>query len=375
MDGSGVVNETTVGQDNIETAQDTYMLLGLLAQVGKKVGSVTKLGELITNIIRMTQHAIRASASSVLLFDDEGQELFFEMAEGQAQDTLKQIRLNTQTGIAGWVAKNGKPLMINDVSGDSRFNKRIDEVTGFTTESIICVPLLTHCKTIGVVEVLNKVGGKGFSRQDLETLVSVASTSAMAIENAKLQQNVLDSYKSTVKALAAAIEAKDPYTCGHSQRVMQYALLGGTLTPCQNDDLMALEYAGILHDIGKIGISDSILTKPGSLTPEEWDKMRNHPIIGANILSEIPFLSKVREFILYHHERYDGNGYPDGLKGDDIPLGSRLLAVADAFDTMTTDRSYRAALSVDYAVEELHRCAGTQFCPVAVDALVSGLQR
>ncbi len=136
----------------------------------------------------------------------------------------------------------------------------------------------------------------------------------------------------------------------------------------------ALEYAGILHDVGKIGVADSILTKQGPLTSQEWAVMRQHPCIGANILGEVPFLTKARELILHHHERYDGSGYPDGLKGDDIPLGSRLLAVADAFDTMTTDRAYRPAPGLDYAFRELREGSGTQFCPSSVDAFITGFK-
>jgi len=350
-------------------------MLDLLYEVGKKVGSVSKLTKLVENITQMTQRTLNASASSVLLFDNHARELFFEVAEGQAGKTLRQVRLDAQSGIAGWVAHNGKPLVINDVTKDQRFNKGVDEITGFVTRSIICVPLVLHRKIIGVIEVLNKLDGSAFGEQDLEALVSVASTAAIAIDNARLNQTVIDAYKSTIKALAAAIDAKDPYTCGHSQRVMAYALLGGNSLSLPGEELEALEYAGILHDMGKIGVADSILAKPGPLTPEEWDIMRRHPLIGANILKEIPFLEKPANLVLHHHERYDGNGYPDGQKGEKIPIGARLLAVADAFDTMTTDRSYRTSLSVDCATSELSKCSGTQFCPIAVEAFISGLKQ
>ena len=135
-----------------------------------------------------------------------------------------------------------------------------------------------------------------------------------------------------------------------------------------------LEYAGILHDVGKIAIDSRILSKPGPLTAEEWEIMRTHPAIGAELLKEIPFLERAAELVLSHHEKYDGTGYPHGLKGEDIPLGARLIAVAEAFDTMTTDRSYRSALSIDKAVKELNDCSGSQFCPMAVKALIEGLR-
>ena len=352
-----------------EIIEDSNML-SLLYEVGRKIASSSQLTQLVENITKMAQKALKASASSMLLFDDNEQELFFDVVKGQAVRRLRKVRLNTGSGIAGWVALHGRPIIVNDVNQDGRFDKSIDKITGFKTKSIICVPMMTHRKIIGVIEVLNKLDGSNFTQHDLEALVSVSATAATSIENIRLQQNVLDSYKSTIKALAAAIDAKDPYTCGHSQRVMEYALLAGTSIASLSEELAVIEYAGILHDIGKIGITDSVLTKSGPLTDGEWKLMRRHTIIGANILNEIPFLEEARKLILFHHERYDGNGYPEGLSGEEIPLGARLLAVADAFDTMTTNRSYRNALSKDYALEELHKCSGTQFCPIAVNAFV-----
>lgn len=360
---------------NMRDQQETETRLDLLCEVGKKLTSVSPMTRLIEKITRMTQNSLDASASSLLLFDDKEQELIFEVIGGSAGRSLRKIRLDTQSGIAGWVAHNGKPLIVNDVTRDERFNKDIDKITGFVTESIICAPLIVNRKTIGVIEVLNKRNGSNFSERDLETLISVASTAAISIENTKLNQTVLDAYKSTINALAAAIDAKDPYTCGHSQRVMEYSLLGGDSLSLPKEEIQDLEYASILHDIGKIAIPYRILNKPAPLNDEEWGIVREHPLTGANILSGIPFLKKASKIILHHHERYDGKGYPDGLRGEDIPIGARLIAVADAFDTMTTNRSYRAAPTVKYSISELYACSRKQFCPVAVEAFVSGFRK
>jgi len=265
-------------------------------------------------------------------------------------------------------------LIVNDVNRSENFHKMIDETTGFVTKSLICAPLMVQSRILGVIEVLNKFDESEFNEQDLEAVVSVANTAAMAIENTKLHQTVLDAYKSTITTLAAAIDAKDPYTRGHSQRVMEYTLLAGSSLSLSPEEIETLEYASILHDVGKIAIDSWILNKPESLNKLEWDVIREHPSIGANLLKGIPFLENASELVLYHHERYDGKGYPDGLKGENIPIGARLIAVADAFDTMTTDRAYRSALTVDYSINELHKCSGTQFCPVAVKAFVSGLR-
>jgi len=201
---------------------------------------------------------------------------------------------------------------------------------------------------------------------------SLTKNVAMAIENTKLNLEVLEGYKSTIRALAAAIDAKDHYTRGHSQRVTELALIGVTSLKMSPEEREVLEYAAILHDIGKIGVSDSILSKTGQLTLKEFDIIRQHPRIGANIMEGILFLEDASKLVLHHHERYDGTGYPDGLIGENIPLGARLLAVVDSFDSMTSDRSYRVAISTEAAIKELYKHCGTQFCPIAVEAFVSG---
>ena len=176
--------ETAIKYSSKET-EEYKTRLDLLYKVGKKVGSVSQLARLVERIIRMTQRTLHATASSVLLLDEQRQELLFEVVEGQAGKRLKQIRLSARSGIAGWVAQHGKPLIVNDVSKDPRFNRNIDDITGYVTRSIICAPLIVYSKIIGVIEVLNKVDGSTFSDQDLETLVSVASTAAISIENVR----------------------------------------------------------------------------------------------------------------------------------------------------------------------------------------------
>ena len=356
------------------TEKENKARLELVYEVSKKVGSVPRMTQMLEQVIKMTQQTLNASAASILLFKDSDQELYFEVASGPVGKSLRQVKLNTQYGIAGQVARTGRPLIVNDVTRSANFHKMIDDTTGFATKSLICAPLIVHRKILGVIEVLNKRDGSEFGEQDLEAVVSVATTAAMAIENTRLHQTVLEAYKNTITALAAAIDAKDPYTCGHSQRVQEYTLLAGAFLSFSNEEMETLEYAGILHDVGKIAVDSRILNKPGPLTASEWEIMREHPIVGADLLTEIPFLEKSSGLVLCHHERFDGKGYPNGNKGEDIPLGARLIAVADAFDTMTTDRAYRPAMSVDAAVRELHNGAGSQFCPVAVKAFISGLR-
>jgi HD-GYP domain-containing protein (c-di-GMP phosphodiesterase class II) len=154
--------------------------------------------------------------------------------------------------------------------------------------------------------------------------------------------------------------------------VKEYALLGGASLSLTPEEFETLEYAANLHDIGKIAIDACILNKPEALSESEVNIIREHPVIGATLLKKIQFLGKAGELVLHHHERYDGKGYPAGLKGESIPLGARIIAVADSFDTMTTDRSYRPAMTVDQAISEIYGCSGTQFCPTAIAAFISG---
>lgn len=354
--------------------QDNITRLELLYAVNKKAAKNTRLPDMLQQVITMTQQTLNAEAASVLLFRDNDQELYFEAATGPVSKSLRQVRLSAQYGIAGQVVRTGKPLIVNDTTRSANFHKLIDDTTGFYTKSLVCAPLCVKQKILGVIEILNKRGGGNFNEDDMNAVVSVATTAAMAIENTRLQQTILDAYKTTIATLAATIDAKDPYTRGHSERVKEYTLKAGMSLSLTADDLETLEYAGILHDIGKISVDISILNKPGSLTPAEWEIIHAHPVVGAELLKEIPFLEKAADLVLYHHERQDGTGYPRGLKGDQVPMGARLIAVADAFDTMTTDRAYRSARSIDDAIKELNDCTGTQFCPIAVKALITGLR-
>jgi len=186
----------------------------------------------------------------------------------------------------------------------------------------------------------------------------------------KLYTDMRQVHFDTVRALTSAIDASDPYTRGHSERVTHYSVAIARAMRLSERRVQAIEYAGFLHDMGKIGINQGILTKPGSLTEDEWQAMREHPAIGARIVSDLDFLKGAREVVLYHHERYDGKGYPEGLAGEQIPLEARITKVADAFDAMMSDRPYRAALGLDKAINELERGKGTEFDPTVVDAFI-----
>jgi putative nucleotidyltransferase with HDIG domain len=349
--------------------------MNLLSEIDKTVRSASGLADLDEHVSQMIRRALRCSTCAVLLLDESKKELLFELTNGKRHSPAEHIRLNAGSGIAGWVARNSRPLIINDIHKDRRFNKDIARLAGYPSKSVMCVPLIVRGKTIGVLEVLDKLNGSGFTGEDLEVLVAVGSIAGMAIDNTRLHRSVEEGYKGTIRALAAAVDAKDPYTCGHSRRVTEYALAAGKALSLPEEKLEALEYGATLHDIGKIGIPDSILAKPGPLRAEERKIVRQHPLIGASIIEGIPFLEETRRLVVHHHERYDGGGYPHGLQGEAMPVVTRLLTVADVFDTLTTNRSYRSAMGNREALDELVRCSGTQFCPVAVEAFIAAFRQ
>lgn len=184
-----------------------------------------------------------------------------------------------------------------------------------------------------------------------------------------------DAHKAAIEALAKIVETKDLYTRGHSERVSHGVLKMGQVLDYATDRLQALGYAGLLHDVGKVGVPISVIRKSGALTDEEFAEIRRHPTRGVELVGDISFLGEAQRGILHHHERFDGSGYPSGLADQEIPEFARIIGVADAFDSMTTSRSYRAARSIDEAEAELRRCRGTHFDPRMVDAFLEGLQR
>lgn len=191
----------------------------------------------------------------------------------------------------------------------------------------------------------------------------------------KLYMDMRKVYLETVQALAAAIEAKDPYTKGHSERVAQYAVAVAREMGLPEDETEIIQYAALLHDIGKIGISEQILNKPAKLSEEEFERIKTHPVIGSLIVERIKFLSKASDLIKYHHERLDGTGYPSGLKSGEIPRGAEILSVADVFDALTSDRPYRKAWSIDSTVKKMINGTGKEFDPEIANALIRVLKR
>jgi putative nucleotidyltransferase with HDIG domain len=325
---------------------------------------------LLVSVMRTTHNVLDAAASAVIVYEEEKPRIIFKKADGPVESQVQRLYTDTRSGIAGWVVTNGKPMVVNDVGANQLFDATVDNPAGFRTRSLICAPLVTNNRVIGVIEGLNKQGEGGFTDRDLRTILGLANTATLALENIHQNDDLQSSYKSTLRALVSLADAKETYASGHSRRVAEYALIGAAEMGLSWVKRQTIEYAAILHDIGKLGIPDYLLNKTGQLSKEEWEIIRRHPATGYELLKEIPFLKEASQLILYHHERYDGKGYPTGTKGNAIPIGARLICVADSFDAMTAQHPYKPAISARQALNEISRCIGTQFCPEASKAFI-----
>ncbi len=236
--------------------------------------------------------------------------------------------------------------------------------------SFMTVPLKIRGKVFGSASAFINEGEKSFDEKDIYYMTFITRKAASAIENIALYENIYDNLFSTLYAFVAAVEARDRYTREHSTRVAKLSYKIGEAMGCSEEELNILNFAGYLHDVGKIGIRDDILLKPGKLTDMEYEKIKEHPVIGADIIGKLGLWDREQQIIRHHHERFDGKGYPDGLKGDEIPKLARILAVADVIDAISSDRAYRKRMSYEKMVEVIKDNAGTQFDPVVVAAFL-----
>ena len=258
------------------------------------------------------------------------------------------------------VASDEIPLLISENNG----------VRGLSREllSVMIVPLKIREKVFGVLAAIIRRDAVRFSEKDLYYLSFMAQSAAHSIENLALYENIYENLFATLYAFVNAVEVRDLYTRQHSSRVTGISLILGKQLGCTGEELDILNFAGHLHDIGKIGIRDDILLKPGRLTSQEFKKIKEHPAIGANILKQLGMWEKERQIIRCHHERFDGTGYPDGLKGEQIPFLARILSVADVYDAMASDRAYRKRMEEELILKVINEGAGTQFDPNVVVA-------
>jgi len=347
-----------IGDKNLERK---YKELKYINDVGKAINSTLSFKDTIHFIISVVREVINAHTVSVMLLDEQKKYLTVIDTIGKNAD-ISGHRIEIGEGIAGLVAKTNKPLLITNIKEDLPENFKYSKYEGYAGTSFVCLPLSTVKQgIIGVLNITDKEDNQTFSDEDLDVLTIFSEQAAIAIENAIVYQNLESYYIETIQALANAIEAKDEYTRGHSERVTIYALELAEELHYSDEELRILRFGGILHDVGKIAIEHAILSKPSKLTDDEFLSMKKHPVVGSDIVQSIKFLQPCLQIIRNHHERLDGKGYPDQISESDIPENVRIITIADAFDAMTSKRPYRDALSTTEAIRRLQLDAGSQF--------------
>lgn len=350
-----------------------------LVKISRSITALTDIDELLKVVAEETKNAIQADRCTVFLWDKDTDELWSKVALGL--DSSQEIRFPADKGLAGYVVKTGESLNIADAYNDPRFNPEVDSKTGYRTKTILCMPIMNNNREIiGAFQVINKIDGV-FTKNDEDLLVAIGGSASIALENAQLFDKQLQMYheqklmfESFIDTLAMSIDARDKITAGHSTRVRMYSTLLAQEIGMESKDISLLEKAATLHDIGKIGIRDSVLQKEGKLTDEEYKHIQEHVRITHDILSRIYMSADFRiitEMACSHHEKYDGTGYYRHLKGEEITLGGRILAVADVFDAITSKRHYRDKMPIANVIDILMKGAGSHFDKNLVDTFLA----
>jgi HD-GYP domain-containing protein (c-di-GMP phosphodiesterase class II) len=317
--------------------------------------------------IQHAQQFLQVEAVSLFMLDENSGESVLQIASQEGEQIqIEQLRVPAGQGIIGLVIQSGKTELVQNVHSDQRHYEQADQASGFTTRSILAVPLRTRS--------INKISGP-FQEEDKELLQILAKGAATILVEAQLYKDANKLFLDVTQAIVAAIDAKDPYTKGHSQRVSDYSVEIAHELHLSGEEVYQVRLGSLVHDVGKIGIPDRILRKKSPLKPFEIKRMRLHTTIGQSILSKVQLMHDEIPAMVGHHERLDGSGYPSGLHGEEISPISRIVAVADVFDAMTSNRPYRAGLPVDEVFAYLRKNSGTHFDSACVEALVSAYYR
>ncbi|MBN1384431.1 MAG: GAF domain-containing protein [Elusimicrobia bacterium] len=295
-------------------------------EIAKTITSTSDVDSILKKIGAVAEKLTSTEASSLMLLDEDKKSLYFKVASGEKGKALTKIKVPVGEGIAGWVAQNKEPLVIQDVKSDSRFTGKVDSESGFVTKAILCVPITINNELIGITEVLNKSDGSPFTEEDKSILASLSNFAAVAIMNAKHISDQQNFFANIFEILTHAFESKEPRFRGHSFKVAQLSTAVAKEMGITGQQYKNIYYAAVLHDVGFIN------TVEYSVIDHATD--RTHPIHGYNMIKNINLLKNSAELIRYHHLMYDGSGFPAGLKGNDIPVGARIISIVEAVEDM-----------------------------------------
>ncbi len=339
--------------------------LAAIYEANQIISSERDLKRLFARVMEQVLSLVPAHNGVILLKDDRTGEIVTEYVHsGEGGPVV------VSTTIVSRALERAEAVLTHNAANDDRFESGAS-IIAQNIASAMCVPLMHQHETLGVIYVDTRGARNAFADSDLQLLSALAAPASIAIKNAQYVARVERAYQDTLVVLANAIELRDHYTVGHTWRVTNFAAEMARTLGWDEERLRVCQMGGVLHDIGKIAVPDAVLRKPGGLAEDEFAQMKVHPERGARLMQDVESLAPLIPYALYHHERYDGNGYPFGLAGENIPLEGRLLAVADTFDAMTSNRPYRKGLDPEIALAELERGKNTQFDPACVDALLT----
>ncbi len=386
--GKGVrFDKTQAGQVQSENAENIYQTFFARSQITadsdqlketqKRLHAIYQANHIITSerdinllferVMEQIFELIPSHNGIILLADEHNKN---ELISAFIRSGLPDHEVVISSSIVRQAYEQGEAIITYDAAGDNRFDGG-GSIIVQNIASAMCVPLTHQSEHLGVIYVDTRGTTNAFTSSDLEMLVALAGPAAIAIKNAQYVRKLERAYEDTLTALANAIEMRDHYTVGHTWRVTNFSLAIAQHLGWSDEKLKEVRMGGILHDVGKIAIDDAILRKPGNLTDEEYGKIKIHPEKGAQLMQDVDFLQPLIPYCLYHHERYDGKGYPFGLEGDNIPIEGRVVAVADTLDALTSNRPYRKGFDPEKAIGIIEEGRGTQFDPECADALIS----
>jgi putative nucleotidyltransferase with HDIG domain len=357
---------------SVETFRRIQRELSTIYKIGNLINAESNLESLYERVLDAIFEVISPDRAFLMLLPREGEEL-----EIAAQRQHTSVKLHQRTAFSHTVTQEcvskGMSILRLDAMTDEQFGKA-QSVIDQNIHSVLCVPVESADHILGVIYSDRVASSAVFAKHDLELVAAVGKQAGIAIERVRLLGQVRRMLYSTVRALVATIEAKDENTKGHSVRVTTYALQLAQSLDLADEELSTLELACLLHDVGKIGVDENILRKPGALDKEEIQVIRQHPVVGEEIVRNVESSDLLADIVRHHHERWDGQGYPDGLKKTETNLLARILQVADAFDAMTSWRPYRDRLTLPTVIEEIKKGAGAQFDPKLVTCLLGELE-
>jgi putative nucleotidyltransferase with HDIG domain len=367
LDHRNVELESEIEQGREEAEQLTrsfkrHMLsMRTLLNVSQDLNRAQELEELVKTASLTLVGELRVSSLAIFGVRRENATRFHLLGvRGFTIDRFNGLMIDRSSPFTKEFEKASTPAQISR-SGDNRFTKLLPDLRLAVFE--YAAPITVKGELKGFVFTGPKLSGEPYTDYDRDIMEFISNSIGIGMENVRLMEQLQVTYVATLRSLIQILEAKDPYTRGHTERVASYSV---ALAKCLNmgpDEVRRILFGSLLHDIGKMGLRDDIINKPGPLSPEEWVQMKLHPVVGAQIVEKMEFLTGAIDIVRHHHESWDGKGYPDGLAGENIPLTARIVTVADSFDAMTTDRPYRKALSVAEALRRIEESAGIQFDP------------